>query len=100
VAYAFDDVFYLVGEEALGEVDDGDGVVGEAVGLTAFGAGEVDVVDVVVVFTAAEAVFLHSCAVVDLVEEMVVGKETQAAKDGGAIHVGKCILDVGEGECL
>ena len=56
-ACAFDDVFHLVSLETFGEGDEGNGVVFKAIGLAALGAGEMDVIEVVVTFTAADAVF-------------------------------------------
>lgn len=58
--YSFYNIFVFVGKEALGEGDDGDGLVFEAVGGATLGAGEVDVVEMMGIVATAEAVFLDA----------------------------------------
>jgi len=43
--------------EAFGEGDEGNGVVFKAISLATLGAGKMDVVEVVMTFAAADAVF-------------------------------------------
>ena len=56
-ANAFDDVFHLMSLEAFREGDEGNGVVFKAISLATLGAGKMDVVEVVMTFAAADAVF-------------------------------------------
>ena len=63
--------------------------------------GEVYVVEVmVVVATTTDAILLLAGAIVDLVEQMMLGKETQGAEDAATIHVRHPYLHVEQGERL
>ena len=59
-AYSLYYIFIFVGKEALGKGDNGDGLVFEAVGGAALGAGEMDVVEVMGVVATAKAVLLDA----------------------------------------
>lgn len=59
-AYSLYYIFIFIGKEALGKGDNGDGLVFEAVGGAALGAGEVDVVEVMGIVATAEAVLLDA----------------------------------------
>ena len=59
-AYSLYYIFVFMGKEALGKGDDGDGLVFKAVGGTALGAGEVDVVEVMGIVATAKAVLLDA----------------------------------------
>lgn len=59
-AYSLYYIFVFVGKEALGKGYDGDGLVFEAVGGAALGAGEVDVVEMMGVVATAEAILLDA----------------------------------------
>ena len=89
-----------MGKEALGKGDNGDGLVFEAVGGAALGAGEMDVVEVMGIVATAEAVLLDAWAIGYFVEQVVLGEEAEGTEDAGAFHVGKPWFNIGKGECL
>ena len=98
-ANAFDNVFCFFGLETGGEGDGGYVDTCEAVGAVAEAAGEVDVaVAVARVVEVADAVFLRTATVVNLVEKVGVGQGLEVAEEGGAVNGGQVLLKVGEAE--
>lgn len=73
-AYTFYYIFSLVDLESGREVNNGYVVVLETVSLLAHGACEVYVVEVIVTIASAHAVLLVSCAIVNLVQQMVLAE--------------------------
>ena len=98
--HSFDDIFRLFHIEALGQLDNGNLVVFKAICLSAFHACEMDVVDMPTVAAAAYAVLLLTAAVVNLVQQVMLGKKPQRTEDARPVHVGHPLLHVAEGECL
>lgn len=94
----FHNVFHFVRLETVGKGDEGDGVVFEAIGVTASGAGEMDVVEVVAVFATADAILEDARAIVNFMEKLVLGEEFEGTENAGAVHVGEPFLDIGKGE--
>lgn len=88
-ADALHDVFVVVGKEAVGEGDDGDGLVFETIGLAASGAGEVDVVEMVAAFATADTILFKSRPVVDFVQQVVLGEKAKGTENAGTVHLGQ-----------
>ena len=100
-ANALYDIFGFLHTEPLWQVNKWDGVVLKAVGLAALEASEVDVIEVVLfILAAAHTVLLLPCAIIDVVQQMMLHKEAQCTKDAGAVHVRHSLLHVGQRECL
>ena len=57
-----------MGLEVVGEGDEGNGVVFKAISATTLGTGEMDVVEVMAVFTTADAVLENAGTVINLVQ--------------------------------
>ena len=96
---ALDDVFGFFGDEAFGQRHRRNGDVAEAESLVAAGAGEVHVALAVAgVVVVADAVFLHSAAVVDVVQQVGVAEKGQRAEQGGAVDGGQRLLEVAQAE--
>ena len=99
MADAFDDVLRFLWREAFGQGHRWYDDVGQAIGVVADAAGEVDVAETMAgVVVLADAVFLHAGAVVDVVEQMGLGEEGECAEDGGAVEGGQAGFKVGEAE--
>ena len=92
---AYDDVFYFLGLEAFGQGDEGDGVVFKAVGLSTSGAGEVDMVEVVVILATADTILANARTVIYLMEDLLFREQAKCPKDAGAIHLGKPFFHIG-----
>lgn len=73
----------------------------EAEGATTMAAGEVNVVEVmIVVATTTDAILLLASAIVDLMEQVMLGEETEGTEDATTIHVRHPDLHVEQGEGL
>lgn len=99
-AYAFDNIFVVVCEKTGRQCHHRYGVLFETVGLAALDAGKMDVVEVVTAVTSAHAIFFESRAIIHLMEQFVLGEETEGAENAGTVGFRHPTLDIGQGECL
>ena len=84
---ALDDVLRLSGCPTFRQGDGGNADVGEAVGAVAADASEMDVPFAVVgVAGGADAILLRAGAVVNLVQQVSLGKRRECAEERGAVH--------------
>ena len=93
-------IFRLIHLISIGQFDDGYLIVFKAICLSAFHACEMDVVDMPTVAAAAYAVLLLTAAVVNLVQQVMLGKKPQRTEDARPVHGGHPPLHVGKGESL
>lgn len=85
--------------EALRNGHGRDGHLGKAEGLVADGAGEMDVaVMVVMVLTMADTVFLCSRAVVDKMQQPLVGKKRECAENRRRVGRTQLIYNILKGK--
>lgn len=59
----------------------------QAVGSSTVGTGEMDVACMVLIVAVAYTVLLVACPIVNLMQQMLFGKEAQGTEDAGAVHV-------------
>ena len=98
-AYASDEVFCFFGNESFGDGHRRDGYVGETESAVTGAAGEVYVTHAATgVVVVADAVFLDSTAVVDVVEQVCVAEGGKGAEEGGAVDGWHGIFEVAEAE--
>ncbi len=98
-ADAFDEVFCFFGYEPFWDGYRRDGYVGETESAVADAAGEVYVTHAATgVVVVADAVFLDSAAVVDVVEQVCVAENGEGSEEGGAVDGRHGIFEVAEAE--
>lgn len=98
-ADAFDEVFCFFGYEPFWDGYWRDGYVGETESAVADAAGEVYVTHAATgVVVVADAVFLDSAAVVDVVEQVCVAENGEGSEEGGAVDGRENPFEVTEAE--
>ena len=74
--------------------NNGDSIVLEAVGAAAFPTGEMDVIQMMIVNATADAILLKARPVVNLMQKMMFGKQTQRAENAGTVHLRHTLLHI------
>ena len=74
--------------------------LGQTLGALALGAEKMDVAHMAMGGAVANTVFAHARAVVDFVQELLRGQQTERAENAAAVHIGQPALDVFEREGL
>lgn len=99
-AYSLDYILCIFHDEAFGKIHYGYVIVFQTIGLATLSAGEVDMIDVLVVSTAAHAIFLETRPVVYLMKKMMLYEKTQGTEYAGTVHRWHERLHVIQGEGL
>ena len=73
--HSLDDIFGILHVKTLGQLEKRYLIVFEAIGLSAFQTGEMNVIEVLTVGAAAYAILLLTAAVVDFMQQVVLGKK-------------------------
>ena len=98
--HSLDDIFGIFHVKTLGQLDKRYLIVFEAIGLSAFQTGEMNVIEVLTVGAAAYAILLLTAAVVNLVQQVMLDKKPKRTEYARPVHVGHPSLHVAKGECL
>ena len=91
-------VFCLLHLVAFWQTDARNPAVLQAVGPATEEAGEMNVVEMMVIVATADAILLMSCAVIDLVQEMMLGEEAQGTEHTRPVHLRQPLLHIRQGE--
>ena len=92
--------FNILGKITFGQGDAGYGHILETKRLLASGACKVDMpVQMVGIRTCTDAVFLHTCSVVDGMQQSLLGKECKRAKYGRIVGRRYFMQHILKGEC-
>lgn len=99
-AFTFYNILHLLNLNIFRQDDGWDFDALKAESLSTLGASEVNMPLVMSTFAAANAIFLESRTIIDLMKKMMLCEETQCTKDAAAIHVRHSCLKIAERECL
>lgn len=75
---SLDDVFCILHFKTFGHLYHGDGIILKAICLSTPHTVEMNVADMLLVMTAAYAVFLYASTVVDVVKQVVISKKLKS----------------------
>ena len=95
---AFNDVFYLLHLEIVWQHDGRNKLVGKAVGTATLDTSKMYVSMMMVILAAAKAILTLTHAIIEFVQQVVLGEQTQGAKYAAAIHFRQPFLNVLQGK--
>ena len=99
-AYTFYYILCLLHDKAIRDINNRDGIVLKAIRLAALHTRKVHMIDVLTVMTTADTILLMPRAVVYLMQQMMLYKQTQGTEDARTIHMRHPRLYIVQRECL